>query len=218
MIINVDVQHRDERQRVERDSVDCAVDQGSRATEGSSTIGTTPVQDLPYSPLLEPSQEASWEASWLTSQNGRVGRPGAPRRPPRPGSSGRPKSAHFVGYLITLPVGTKFATFWTKFGHFWTLFGPPKKYVFPHQGPKKRSKMAKIRKSGRTARDTEICTFLGGRQNRPKIAIFQGWPKKCQNRPFSGKTRFWPKKGLQKGCPGGLLEGAIQGVSREVTR
>ena len=59
-----------------------------------------------YDSLLPDSQKSPFPPTW--------------RGPPDPGKSG--KSAHFVGYLITLPVGTKFFTFFSVFSGFLPYF------------------------------------------------------------------------------------------------
>ena len=69
-----------------------------------------------------------------------------------------------------------------------------------------------------TGRDTEFCTFLGGRQNRPKSAIFGEVAKNPDFGPFWGVSRGWSKKGSWEASKGVVQEGGIQGVAREVTR
>ena len=87
--------------------------------------------------------------------------------------------------------------------------------MFLHTKGLKNGQNPEIRE---TARDTEFCTFLGGRQNRPKMAIFGGWPKNPDFRPFWGVSGGVAKKGSWEAPKGVVQEGGIQGVAREVTR
>ena len=77
------------------------------------------------------------------------------------------------------------------------------------------AKIPEIRGSGFC---TKFAHFLGGWKNRPKSAIFGGWPKTPILGGSGGCPGGGPERGPRKGSYRGLQEGGIQGVSREVTR
>ena len=98
-----------------------------------------------------------------------------------------------------------------KIRHFFAIFWPfldLQNHIFFSLKPKKWPKIAKI-------------GVPENARNLQKLHDFPGVPKSAKNGHFSGflaTPRKTPIFGPFWGCPGGGIEGAIQGVSREVTQ